>query len=333
MFQARRSASADRPLSLPRRAVVLLTLVALMLAATALPIAASESKQHFIVSPYEKVEADHEARPLAALRLPNGNSIDFFAVPAEKGGVDGVLVVESAAPGTFSMQAEPRLSGADPLEVFNAFAGTQALVPQVLMDLYGPQAELGPRGWALDLVADQGETSGPPDYVTCPAYSVTEWSDGVDAHQDLYNGEFTSTWDGPDAKPEHWHWTGNLGQGDAAGYKLAGQAVGVSAFYGSVLYCWEDVEEAIVVNGVYGGNYVRFAWRYNSSLPWNFFYTDQLDEVGKIVSYEYQPADAFYGGATKLNFRIEIANAKPADLFHIGAAWQWNGPGSVTAGQ
>jgi hypothetical protein len=106
---------------------------------------------------------------------------------------------------------------------------------------------------------------------------------------------------------------------------------GVSAFYASVLYCWEDVDEAFEVDGQYAGNYIKFGWRSNGSNPWQFFYSDQLDAVGKIVDYLYYPGDAFYGSATKLDFRMEISHAKPADLFHIGAAWQYNGPGGFKA--
>lgn len=332
LFRAHGSAAAHRQLKPARRGLTLLALVAMLLVATALPSLARESKDDFIVAPEERMEDVRAKPPIASLALPNGNAIEFFAVSDEKGVAQGVIVVEAVVPGSFGIQEEPRLRGADALEVFNAFADAQVEMPRLLAQLYGG-AELGPRGWARDLALGQPGTQGPPDYVTCPASGVTPWSDGVDAHQALYNGAFTSTWDGPDATPEHWHWTGNLGFGDAAGYKLTGQAVGVSAFFGSVLYCWEDSDEAFEVDGQYGGNYIRFAWRHNGSQPWSWFYSDQLDEVGKIVSYTYQPADAFLPSALKLSFRMEIANAKPADLFHIGAAWQWNGPGSVTAGQ
>lgn len=329
MFGVKGSASAARSLKPARRGLTLLALVAMLLLATALPTLARESKDGFIVAPEERVEEVAARPPIASLALPNGNVIEFFDVVDEKGVSQGVVVVEAVEPGNAGIQSDARLRNADALEVFNAFADAQVEMPRLLMELYG-DADLGGRGWARDMLVGQPGTQGPPDYVTCPAQSVTTWNDGVDAHQALYNGAFTSTWDGPDSIPAHWHWTGNLGFGDAAGYKLVGQAVGVSAFYASVLYCWEDVDEAFEVDGQYAGNYISFSWRYNSSQPWNKFYSDQLDAVGKIVSYSYEAANTYSPTATRLNFKMEIANAKPADLFHIGAAWQINGPGSYT---
>jgi len=281
---------------------------------------ADKSSDGFIVKdePMGKVQM---LESFAAIELKNGDEIVFAEVPDERGRIGGVLVTETRSEDRASMRSVEGLRDANPLEIFNAYAEPQGIVPAILVKLYGRDSSLGQQGWARDMVV-----TGDPSLVSCPA--AGDWGDDLAFYADAFNHDnpFKSTWDGPSTKPQHWAYIGSPPADGKPYYELNGQANDVTAFYSSVLYCVEDYDNASTYNGSYVGNYVSFDFRPAGHGGWIFSQQKQLDDVGDRIDHLYYPGNLFSPSAAKYDFHLEIYMAKPADEFHIGATWVYGGP-------
>ncbi len=311
------------------RVGILMTMAVAMLLISPLIAMAGSQDSDFIAKENGLAHAK-VIEPFALIELANGDEVAFTAIPNERGRIEGVMLTEKRSASRGSMREVEGLRDANPLEVFNALADVSRKTPQILLDLYGRDSNLGHQGWARDIVL----TTNPANNPTCPAYGVSEWSDDMDHYADIFNDDdpFESTWDGPNAKPQHWSTIPGNGLGGLQNKELNGQANSVTAFFTSVLYCYEDYENAATFNGQYVGNYVQTFFRLAGHQNWIQSQSVQVDHIGDIVDHTYSPANRFSPGATKYDFHLTITQAKPDDLFHIGATWVYGGPSGVKLG-
>lgn len=277
------------------------------------------------------VKGDHSEqllmiRPLATVELDNGDEIVFTPLPGKRGGTDAVMVTGVRSDGRIPIDSVEGLRDANPLELFVALSKPGDEVPEIMRDLYGDDSHLGRQGWARDMAIATG-----PQYATCPAIY---WGDRLDDFADAFNDDdpFSSTWDGPNTQPGHWGFIGSPPADGKPYYELNGQANDVTAFYGSVLYCVEDWENASTYNGQYVGNYVTSTFRVAGTGAWYFSGQTQLEDVGDIYEHIYNPSGKFSPGAPRYDFHIEVYMAKPGDQFHVGATWVYGGPTDITLG-
>ena len=295
-----------------RSGVLILVALAVLIAGQSVAMAKQDS---FLTGP-KRESLTRGADSLATLKLPTGESLDFVAMQERKG-IIGFLVFSTLPPDVPGYQLMERLQGANALEVYNALSERGTDIPRELIDVYG-RAVLGPQGWALgDLAADlPGSTYTPP----CPAWGVQNFNDALNYGMNNHSHDFKSTWDGPNAKPNHWHNPANGGLGNGVITRdLYGQATNVTAFSAAVVMC--HTAEFNYVGGVYAGNFINVKYKI-SNLPWWFVYeAGQLDEIGKVVSAQFSPAGYTHQFATEYDMRLEILNAEMDDLFHIGATW------------
>lgn len=271
--------------------------------------------------------APGDVRPVAALavvRLGNGDELTFTPVTDDHGRTDGVAVSGVRSPGRRAIADVPGLAGANPLELFVALARPGVVVPPVLHQLYAPASHPGQQGWARDLVLRAGSPA-----LSCPA---ADWQHQLGLYGAAFHDDpFTSTWDGPSTKPQHWG-PAPAAPADGHQYKdLVGQVEDVTAFYGSVLYCVEDVENASTYGGAYVGNYVSSSYRVAGTGTWHSGLSEQLTHVGALFEHVYAPGAPFSPSAAAYDFRITIHLAKPADQFHIGATWVEGRPSDLVA--
>lgn len=304
---------------------LLLTMVFAMLVTSSVATLAGKSSDGFIVKD-DRQESMLMIRPLATLELANGDEVIFTPLPGKRGETDGVLVSGVRSDGRIPTSAVEGLRDANPLELFVALSEPGDEIPPILRELYGKHSTVGDQGWARDLAI-----ATDPQYVSCPA---VYWGDQLDDFADAFNHDdpFSSTWDGPNTMPGHWAYIGSPPADGKPYYELNGQANDVTAFYGSVLYCVEDAENASIYNGQYVGNYVTSTFRQAGTGTWYFSGQTQLEDVGDIYEHIYNPGGKFSPGASKYDFHMEIYMAKPADQFHIGATWVYGGPTDITSG-
>ena len=307
------------------RVGVLMTLAAAMLLTSPLIAFANKSSDDYIVKESSMRNAKR-IDPIAVIELDNGDELFFTPMPGERGRTEAVMVSGVRSAGRVAIESVEGLEKANPLEIFNALARPGTMTPSVLVMLYGDDSDLGQQGWARDMAIATG-----PQYVTCPA---TYWGDRLDDFANAFNDNdpFSSTWDGPNTKPSHWSSASNAPADGKQYYDLHGQANDVTAFYGSVIFCVEDHENASTYNGVYVGNYVTSHFRPAGTGTWFFSGLGQLDNVGDMYEHVYSPGNKFSPGAAKYDFHVEIQTAKPDDQFHIGATWVYGGPTDVKLG-
>ncbi len=307
------------------RTGIIMTLALAMLLATPFMTAASRANDDFIVG-QTKMRDMKRLDPLIVIALDNGDEVVFTPMPDKRGRSADVLVSEVRSEGRVATRSVEGLDDANPLELFNALAPKDTMTPALLIDLYGDRSQLREQGWARDMAIATG-----PTYASCPA---TYWIDQMDHYSGIFgdNDPFESTWDGPNTKPSHWGGASNAPADGKVYYDLHGQANDVTAFYGAVLYCVEDYDNASTWNGVYVGNYVTSHFRVAGTGTWYYSYQLQLSDVGDIFEHIYNPGNKFSPSATKYDFHIEIETAKPADQFHIGATWVYGGPTDIKLG-
>jgi hypothetical protein len=307
------------------RTGLVLTLAMAMLVTSPFMALAGERGDEFIVED-ARMESAKMIAPLATIELDNGDEIMFTPMPDERGRTADVLVSGVRSGGRIPTSSIEGLRDANPLELFVALARPGARIPAALLDLYREDSSLGQQGWARDMAI-----ATDPQYVTCPAYY---WQDQMDAFANAFNDDdpFKSSWDGPSTKPQHWSSASNAPADGKLYYDLHGQANDVTAFYGAVIYCVEDFDNASTYNGVYVGNYVTSHYRLAGTGTWHFSGQAQLTDVGDMYEHIYSPGNKFSPGATKYDFHIEIQTAKPADEFHIGATWVYGGPTDIKYG-
>lgn len=290
--------------------------IAILLTSPMMALAGTASDQ-FIVEDSPGRTAT-QVEPFAVIKLKNGDAISFIAFPGERGRTAGVLVTEQRSPTRISARSAEGLRDANPLEFYHALAQPNTRVPAILTDLYGKTSSLGQQGWARDLAL----TTEPASW---PCEGESDWATHVNDNADVFNHDdpFSSTWDGPNTKPQHWSSMGDaLGDGKTY-YQLNGQANDVTHFYGSVLYCKEDQENASTFDsGQYVGNFIQFKARPAGHYEWTHYgHATQIDFVGEEIEYTWwqtfeQQADV----------HLRLVMAKPADQFHIGATWTYDGP-------
>jgi hypothetical protein len=305
-----------------RSGILVLVALAVLIAGQSVAMAKQDS---FLTGP-ERKSLSYGAESMATLKLPTGESLDFVAMQERKGTI-GFMVFSTLPPNTPGYQMMERLQGANALEIYNALSERGTEIPRELVDVYG-RSVMGPQGWALgDLAADlPGSTYTPP----CPAWGVQNFNDALAYGMNNYSDNFTSTWDGPNAKPNHWHKAANTLANGIATKDLYGQAFNVTGFSTAVVLCHTDAYN--YVGGTYAGNFVNVKYRI-ADLPWWFVYeAGQLDEIGKVVSAQFHPANFNHMHATEYHLRLEILNAEENDLFHIGATWHEK-VGDLTFGQ
>ena len=308
------------------RVGVLATLALAVLLTSPMMALANKSSDDFIAkSAPERVLRAPDA--FAVIALDNGDEISFIGIPDERGRTGGVMVSEERSANRASMRSVEGLRDANPLELFNALAEPRSSVPAILVEMYGERSTLRHQGWARDL-----DFSAQPSFGECAA--AADWGSDLDYYADAFNDEdpFKSTWDGPTSKPQHWATIPGNGLGGLQNKELNGQASDVTAFYGSVLYCNEDYENAATFNGQYIGNYVSFHYRVAGHGTWIFSQQTQLEDVGDRIDHLYYPGNLFSPGAAKFDFHLTISQAKPADAFHIGATWVYGGPTDIQLG-
>ena len=307
------------------RTGLVMTLAIVALLASPLMAMAGASSEAFIVGD-TRMESTKMIEPITVVKLDNGDEVMFSPMLDKRGRTGDVLVSGVRSAGRVPMNSVEGLRDANPLELFVAISQPGAKIPPVMLDLYAGKSTLGRQGWARDMVIATG-----PQYVTCPA---TYWGDRLDDFADAFNDDdpFSSIWDGPTSKPGHWSSASNAPADGKQYYDLHGQANDVTAFYGSVIFCAEDYDNASTWNGVYVGNYVTSQYRVAGTGTWYFSGQAQLDDVGDMYEHIYNPGNKFSPGAAKYDFHMEIETAKPADMFHIGATWVYGGPTDIKLG-
>ena len=298
-----------------RAGILILTTLAVLIAGQSMALASQPSKD-FIAGP-DKTEFLKVLSATATLELLNGNQLSFVEVPGQRGRTEAVAVVEEIAPGQRSINSMERLERANPMDLFNALSKRGTHYPDALVMIYGKPV-LGPQGWAMDELSydEPGSNYTPP----CPAWGVESFNDALEFGMNNYTHNFKSTWDGPTAKPNHWHLPANGGLGNGVATRdLYGAAYEVTAFSAAVVLCHTD--EFNYVGDVYAGNFVNIKFRNSDINAWLSYEAGQLDEIGKVVSAQLHPATYAQPSAVEFDFRLEILNAEMNDLFHIGATW------------
>lgn len=293
----------------------------LLAAATVSPAGATETED-FLVPPGSSIDG-LAVEPIAVIDLDNGDQISFIAVPDARGGIAGVLVSELRSPDRLPLRSLPGLEDANPAELYAALAPKDAPGIAQLDSLYAVgEAPSRQPGWARDELL-----GGAPVGVSCPAHGVETWGDALDSYSAAFGHDaFESTWNGPNETPQHWATIPGNGLGGLQNRELNGQASDVTAYFGTVVYCHEDIDNAATYNGNYVGNYVQTRWRPAGTNTWNFGTQYQLEDPGDVVDHLWYPGDFASPGADKFDFRMTITQAKPDDLFHIGATWHHGGP-------
>ena len=295
-----------------RTTVILIATLAILITSQMVALASQPSKD-FIAGP-DRLEFLKVLAETATLELKNGNELSFVEVPGAKGQTEAVAIIEEIAPGQNSIGSMKRLEGANALEVFNALSERGTLYPESLLKMYD-RPVLGPQGWAMgEMTYDAPGTGYTPP---CPEWGVEAFNDALDYGMGNYTHNFKSTWDGPNAKPNHWQDAANTLANGVTTKDLYGSAYDVTAFSTAVVLCHTD--EVNTVGGVYAGNFVNVKLRTTNG--WYLFQSGQLDEIGKVVSVALSPAGYNQPNAPALDFRLEILNAEMNDLFHIGATW------------
>lgn len=301
---------------------VLITLAVVAVLAAPLPAGAATTDDFIVAGP--AAGPVRQLEPLAIVELGNGDDIAFSALLDEHRRINGVAVTGVRSPDRGATTDVPGLAGANPLELFVALARPGAQVPPELHQLYGAQSHLGRQGWARSLVLQTG-----PSSLTCPA---TYWQQQLGLYAAAFGDDpFSSTWDGPATMPQHW---GPSAGAPADGHQyrdLIGQVDDVTAFYGSVLYCVEDLDNATTNNGMYVGNYVSSWYRAAGTGTWNLSGQAQLVDVGDVYEHVYSPDAPFSPAAAAFDFRITIRQAKLGDQFHVGATWVKGRPSDIKA--
>lgn len=286
---------------------LLTLLLAIMLMATTVAAVAAEpdaAREQGARTAGERQSGD--LKPFARLQLGKGSELIFYEMTSERGYSGGVGVAQYIPAGGMEPMSVRELRGANPHEIFYAFAERGTEIPGILREYHENRFEKQQQGWAIgkikpgvfNLFTCESSEQAVSNAVAATGlpYSYNELSQGP------HNGPFWYVQDPNALFPTYYTNNGVVTIGDA---------------YYHVMLCDEDPSFSFTSVGV------RLAYTESNEhqdlssgeLYW------QLHNPGDQMSFMSWPFDSDLAGDNSWFWMLTVEDVFYNDTLHIGTAW------------